>query len=283
MWRLVLALCLGATWASSDVTYIESYGSSQAGRDWVPYTMHGSGTDAFDDATYAPSSFDPTNTVQYTVYIKGLKLARIGQMSATIYDLQAGTVTQVDPLNRSYFVLGFSEMERTLKRKFRKVQFGIDETGDSVQLSAQEGNAYSVVLFAADDKQHILAHGVIWTIPKLPSDVARYRKFCLDRYGKEYPDLCSIAEPKGLEMLAEPTSGLSGFPIVEILERRMLVPSGTPFDDIPKPATAGGYAADIVRTESRLDDFKEGPVDDSYFNVPHGYKLKKSALKSLKR
>lgn len=141
-----------------------------------------------------------------------------------------------------------------------------------------------------------IAHAVYWTIRELPSEeLAAFQKRCLDKYGRQYPAVCSLSESNGFGILAKSTAGLEGYPVLKIVESRMSVPGpsgeNTSAAEIypADRSNPGDMHADtrlwrhgppasfarIVRTEVRISNFIEAPVDDSHFAIPKGYKQKK--------
>ncbi|MGA7411612.1 MAG: hypothetical protein WBW33_14115, partial [Bryobacteraceae bacterium] len=93
---------------------------------------------AFQDQTYA-------------VYLKGNKMARIGSLTSTITDLDAGTMTNINHTKKTYTVTTFEEMKQTaaemqkrMKSGDANVDFDIkdDKTGNTKKIDGQTATEY---------------------------------------------------------------------------------------------------------------------------------------------
>jgi len=52
----------------------------------------------------------------YDVYVKGNKMARLGGVISTIYDLDAGTITTINNTKQTYTTMTFDEMREQIER-----------------------------------------------------------------------------------------------------------------------------------------------------------------------
>jgi hypothetical protein len=303
--RIGLLTTFTAACLLADVTYDESYGSTVGRYDVEPSPLLAPGVPptVFDSPFYAPAPFDPANTQNFRVYVKGNRIARVGSLISTIYDLDTGTVTAIDHEKHRYAVLSFAAMERRIE-KGRGPRAGgkieTTDTGRTMNIQGETAVEYALTVWnGSGEDSPAIAHAVYWTVQKLPSEeLAAFQKRCRDKYGRQYPAICSLTESNGFGILAKDTAGLEGYPVLKIVESRMTVPS--PSGENTSPAEI--YPADrssptnmrtetrpwrsgpppsfarILRTEIRISNFVDGPVDESKFAIPKGYKQKKSRL-----
>jgi hypothetical protein len=230
-------------------------------------------------------------------------MARIGRFISTIYDLDTGTITLVDHEKSKYDVLSFAAVERHIE-KGRGPSIGgkidITDTGRTMQIDGETATEHLVTLWnGSSEDSPAVAHALYWVIQKLPSEeLAAFQKRCVDKYGRQYPAVCSLSESNGFGMLAK-DAGVVGYPVLKIVESRMTVPGPSGENTSPAemyPASRSNPTdvrpdnrtlrhdppptfARILRTEVRISNFVEGPVDNSYFAIPKGYKQKKSWLR----
>lgn len=301
---LFIGLIIGFTTACAiaDVTYDESYGSTVGRYDIERSPLQISAPPTvFDSPSYSPAPFDDANAQRFRVYVKGNKMARIGTLTSTIYDLDAGTVTLIDHENSTYTVLSVAAMERRIEKRGGPTsggKLGIVDTGRTMQIDGETATEHLVTLWnGATEDSPAIAHATYWIAQKLPSEeLAAFQKRCLTKYGHQYPAVCSLAESSGFGILDKDTAGIEGYPVLKIVESRMAIPG--PLDE--NTSSAEIYPADrsnptnshpntrawrnspppsfarILRTEVRISNFVDGPVDDSYFAIPKRYKHKKS-------
>jgi hypothetical protein len=303
--RIGLFAALGTGCILADVTYDESFGSFVGRYDIEPSPLRAPAEPpaVFDDPDYSPAPFDDAGTQNFRVYIKGNKLARIGALASTIYDLDAGTVTSINREKRRYSVMTFADFERRLDKSGQGnagIHLEVTDTGRTMDLDGETAAEYRITARkGSGGESEALAHAVYWIVPALQSaELAAFQKRCLDKYGSEYSGLCAPTEPNGFGIVARGAANLAGYPVLKIIESRMQVPmpgrmNRSPAEIYPadragsmrsQPArsfppretgTAPSYTR-IVRTETRISNFVEGPVDDSKFAIPKHYKRSKS-------
>lgn len=301
--QISLLLAAHASYVLAGVTYDEDFGSSVGQYDIEPPPLGVTGMQPsdFDSPFYSAAPFDLANTQHFTVYVKGDKLARIGTTVSTIYDLGTGTVTVIDYGKSGYSVLSFAAMQRRIEKgrgPTRGSNIQVTDTGRTMKIAGQTACEYLITVSkgSGEDVQAV-AHATYWDIQSLPwEELAAFHAKCAGKYGRQYPAVCSLTESTGFGMLSKGVSGLEGYPVVKIVESRMSVPP--PYGGSTSPAeiypadrssaensrTAGHQwrgdqapsFARIVRTETRISNFREGPVDDSHFAIPKGYKGKKN-------
>lgn len=298
-------MALNTVCVLAGVTYDESFGTS-IGRNDIepsPLGLPVAPPTVFNSAFYSPTPFDPAKTQSFKVYVKGNRLARVGSLTSTIYDLDAGTVMVIDHEKRRYAVMAVAAMQRWLERgrgPGAATYITISGTGRTMKIGDQKASEYLLTVRTRSDTQsEVLAHAVYWNVEKLPSDeLAAFQKRCLDKYGRQYPAVCSLTESKGFGILSRNDAGLDGYPVLKIIEWRMPVPAPFDTDASPAeiyPADSPGFGnqsaaithtrvrqpssfARIVRTETQISNFVEGPIDDANFAIPKGYKPQKNVF-----
>jgi hypothetical protein len=286
-WQQVgLLAALGASCIWADVTYDEDFGSSIGGLDIEPAPLRVPPLQpsVFDGSSYSPGPFDPANTLSFKIYVKGNKMARVGVPTSSIYDLDAGTVTILDHEKRTYTITTFAAMERRIDKAQRGYNVDVSDTGNTMDIDGQTADEYAItVRTAPGEDAPAVAHSVYWSLQKPPSqELAAFQKRCLDKYGARYPAICSLTESNGFGLVARNTAALDGYPVIKIIESRMILPSGLGMNPSPADIRTSDRTLEraptyyrIVRTETRISNFVEGPVDDAKFAIPKHYKATK--------
>src|SRR6478609_5711040 len=67
---------------------------------------------------------------RYEVYVKGNKMARLGGMISTIYDLDAGTVTTINNTKQTYTTMTFDEMREQIAQMQQRMNRRRGGSGD---------------------------------------------------------------------------------------------------------------------------------------------------------
>lgn len=215
----------------------------------------------------------------YTVYIKGSKMARIGGMASTIIDLDAGTITTVNNQSHTYRTQTFEEMRERLERSQRAMhqeaasdlQFDVkvDKTGqtrtidgqsateDIVTLTAKPGSANSQMAVKVD----------LWLTPGngATHEIADYYKRLSAKYAFAFggsPGLGSAGA--GINAAMKAALQLDGYPVTTDIE----------VSGVASPMMGQANAdpnAPFLKMETHSSNFAAGPVDDSKFGIPAGY------------
>ena len=241
-----LIVSFTTVYAMADVTYDESYGSTIERYDIEPSPLQISAPPTvFDSPSYSPAPFDAANVQRFRVYVKGNRMARIGKLTSTIYDLDSGTVTLIDHEKSTYTVLSVAAMERRIEKRNGPSaggKLGIIDTGRTMQINGETATEHLMTLWnGASEDTPAVAHATYWIAQKLPSEeLAAFQKRCLTKYGHQYPAICSLTESTGFGILAKATAGVEGYPVLKIVESRMTVPG--PLGENTSPAEI--YPAD---------------------------------------
>jgi hypothetical protein len=285
----------------ADVSYDESSGTSIGRYDPSSFQSSGQMT-TFDDPSYIPAHFEPARTQDKKVYIKGNKLARVGSLHSEIYDLDTGTVQRLDRVKRWYSTTTFAEAQREIDRSCayeKGIEIAVETTGSITNISGEAATEYRIsALVGKDRATRAIAHATYWIVSRLPSaEAASFRDRCVQKY-PDYAGVCSLTESRGFGVLAKSAETLPGYPITKVVDARSSVPGLATLDppvvsaDRPgdplsheRPDPAVPIEADphlvmrrLRRAEAGMSNFVDGPVEDSKFSIPDGYK-KKKALK----
>ena len=162
-----------------------------------------------------------------TVYLKGNKMARTGQETSTIIDLDAGTITTVDNQHRNYTVMTFDEMNQRMKEMQEKMSrrggsgadinfdVKVDPTGNTRTIDGQPAKEFIMTMTASGQQgagMHIRSD--MWTVASLPGgDELRdfYKRLSAKMnyaFGGMNPMMGSASQ--GLAQLAKETQKLEG-------------------------------------------------------------------------
>jgi hypothetical protein len=215
--RIVLLAGLSISCVLADVIYDQSFGSSVGRYDVEPSLLQvpSPPPTVFDSPLYSPAPFDPANTQVFKVYVKSNKMARIGSLTSTIYDLDAGTVTAIDHEKCTYVVTGLAAMQRHIDKSRNGnagVNIQIADTGRTMNIDGETATEYLITArTGSTEESEAVAHAVYWNVQKLQSEeLAAFLKRCLNKYGRKYPALCSLTESTGFGTVGRVAAGLDG-------------------------------------------------------------------------
>jgi hypothetical protein len=277
---------LGSVSLTADVTYEESFVSSVDLSNYMPALFdypYGRGSE-FDSSGYVIATFDPTRLANFRVYIKGGKMARVGALTSVIYDLDQGTVTSIDGEKRAFRVLTFAQMQEQIERGPRcgkNCRIAVEDTGDTATIDGVEAMEYRISAFTGTGKRaQFLAHANYWTVASLPSEeLTAFVKGCAQKFGPRYAEVCALTMASGFGVVGEAAKRLEGYVVARVVETRSRA-AGFPlprYDSSYAPwnVDTGPTPAQIRRTETRISNVLEGPVSDTVFAVPQGYRQTK--------
>ena len=277
---LPLAMIGAAAGLAADVTFEETFLSAFDRTDLLPplFNYPDPGNSPFDNPNYEAAPFDPNRAATFRVYIKGAKLARVGLLSAVIYDLDSGSVTNIDKNKRTFTVLTFAQMQRQIDKGPRcgnDCQLFVEDTGRTADINGVEANEYRISAAVGQGESAIfLAHATYWTVPRLASAaLSNFAKVCNDKFAPQYADVCALTLSNGFGIVSEAEKELHGYVVARIVETRSRAASLPRGDAQHEPwdVQTGPTVAQVRRTETRMANVTEGPVSDSVFAIPRGY------------
>jgi hypothetical protein len=267
--RLALLSALAASSLLADVTYDQS----------VKYTG-GSVLDLAKMMAKNPmmarrggmaSAFQDQN---FTVYIKGSKMARIGPNVSTIIDLDAGTITTVNNQAHTYSTRTFDEM----RQNFAAMQHGqsgdmqfdvkVDKTGKTHDIEGQAATEtiVSVTAKAGSSNPNMAVKLDEWVVPATPStrEATDFQTRLSEKFSLALGGMPGMgAAASGISAAMKEGFKLDGYPALS----DMSVTGVT----APMMNQKGDPNAPFLETETRSSHFVSGPVDDSKFAIPAGY------------
>lgn len=219
-----------------------------------------------------------------TVYIKGSRMARIGQSNSTIIDLDAGTITTIQNERRTYSVMTFDQMQQAMARSQRgqpagdiKFDIKVEQTNNTKTIDGQTATETLSTLTATSPDANgatMVVHADYWMVPdESGSNEIRefHRKLASKYQGIAQGNPMMGAAAKGLSAAVAEGMKKGGYP----------VQMKTTISGVSSPMTgmtgrSGGNNGDpnapFLITESQYSNFATGPVDDSKFAIPDGYK-----------
>jgi hypothetical protein len=222
-----------------------------------------------------------------TVYVKGNKMASIGTATSTLFDLDAGTITNINNERQTYSTETFEEMraqmeqmqQRMNKQSGGDIQFDtkVEKTGQTRMLEGQTANETVLTMTA---KQATAAGQMVvklheWLVPPTPAsrEVAEFyhrfgEKAAFAMGGVSSPMLGQAA--KGLAAAMKESFQQDGYPALTVTEV-----SGVSAPMGPMAQENADPNAPMIQTETATSHIVTGPVDDAKFSIPAGYKEEK--------
>lgn len=222
----------------------------------------------------------------YDVYLKGNKMARLGKSNATIYDLDAGTVTMIDNTRQEYRTSTFDEMQQRAEQMEQRMNQGkggatdfdvkVSSTGQTREIDGATAKEMLIVMTAkqasAQGQAKVTTH--VWLLPysTASKEVVAFQRKLAEKYANAFssggPGMGAAA--KGINAAMKEAMKQDGYPAVTETEISGVTMGG------PMAAMGGDAPADpsapLLKTLTESSHFVEGSVDDSKFAIPAGYK-----------
>ncbi len=226
---------------------------------------------------------------QQEVYIKGNKMASIGPVMSTLYDLDAGTLTTVNHEKSTYSTMTFEEMRQQMEQMQQRMQksSGQDlkfdaKLSDTGQTRTIDGQTASEKLLTMTAKQtengQMVIKSHLWLAPSTPamSEVAEFHKKMAAKaafaMGGFSPMLGSAST--GLQAAMKESLQQNGYPVLMQTEVSGVSGGNGPMSAM-MAQSGGDPNAPMIQTETQTGNFVTGAVDDSKFAIPAGYKEEK--------
>ncbi|MBV9764808.1 MAG: hypothetical protein JOZ48_08180 [Acidobacteriaceae bacterium] len=218
----------------------------------------------------------------FKIYVKGSKMARIGELISSIYDLDAGTVTTINHQKHTYSVMTFDEMREQMQRIQQRGSRGpapnfdfdvkVDKTGQTRTIDGQTATEVMMTLTAksASANGQMVVKTDLWGVP-------------LDDTKHELVDFYKrLSEKFAYAFAGGPGLGGGGAGIAAAMKESLKLDSYPILDDIDVSGVAGSMNpmmgqgnpdpnAPLIKMEMHSSNFVAGSVDDSKFAVPAGY------------
>ncbi|MGC2658127.1 MAG: hypothetical protein WA324_09115 [Bryobacteraceae bacterium] len=221
-----------------------------------------------------------------TVYIKGSKMARVGQTSTTIIDLDAGTITTIQNEHRTYSVMTFDQMQEAMSRGQRgrpvsdiKFDIKVEPTTNTKMIDGQTATETLSTLTATSPDANgatMVVHADYWMVPDESgsNEIREFTRKLATRYqGMAEGNPMMGAASKGISAAIAEGMKRGGYPV-----QIKTTISGVSSPMAGMTGRSGGNSGDpnapFLIMESQYSNFASGPVDDSRFAIPEGYKNK---------
>jgi hypothetical protein len=217
---------------------------------------------------------------KFTVYIKGAKMARVGNITSSITDLDAGTMTVINNERRTYTTQTFDEMRQRMEEMQQRMSHGqgagdlqfdvkVDKTGQTrtingktaidtvLTLTAKSGGANGQMVVKVD----------AWVIEadEAMHEVRDYYRRLSQKFAYAFagsPGMGSAGA--GINAAYRELMKLDGYPVMtDIAVSGVASPM--------MPAGGGDPNAPLLTMETQSSNFAVGPVDDSKVAIPPGY------------
>jgi hypothetical protein len=217
----------------------------------------------------------------FTVYIKGSKMARIGPVTSTIMDLDAGTMTIVNNERHTYSTQTFDEMQQRLQQTQQAMNHGqpvpdmqfdvkVDKTGRTRSIDGKTASETVVTLTAKSSGSNgqMVVKVVTWLIAadETMHEAGEFYKRLSQKFAYAFagsPGMGSAGA--GIAAAYREMMKLDGYPVLSDIEV-----SGVATPMMPTGGT-GDANAPFIKTETESSNFAAGPLDDSKFSIPAGY------------
>ncbi len=251
---------------------------------------------------YAPP-LESARPETFKIVLQGDRLVRIGKDDSTIFDLQARTITIMQPRSPLYSIETMDDAQVRVSALFHRwnsrpsprYSAAIQKTGQTRQIEGQTAEEYRIIAISLS-RRRVGASPVYWIIPKSPSDElagfqARWSREC----GLVFPGMPATPARDDTSLfgvMAQAASTLPGYPVLYIVESRPLpgaerleVEEGLgrsdPSSRQPAHPTVSegvfpGKLTKIRVSETAFSGLVDGAVDPLIFEVPAGYKKTKS-------
>ncbi|MGH9697783.1 MAG: hypothetical protein ACRD5Z_26825 [Bryobacteraceae bacterium] len=221
------------------------------------------------------------------VYLKGNKLAHIGEDSSTLIDLDAGTMTTIDNEHHSYTVMSFDDMNRQMQEMQQKmnkrggsadVKFNakVDATGKTREIDGKTAKEYILTVTAeGQEGAGMSVRSDMWAVPSEPGadELRDFHKRLSEKLNYAFggglnPMMGNAGQ--GLSELQKETTKLEGYPVLQ----------DTAVSGVQSPMMRRNGSSDsnapFITMKTQSGNFSAGSVDEAVFQIPSDYKEHKA-------
>ena len=222
---------------------------------------------------YSPSEAKSSKSVSH-IEIKGNKMLVVHALGVRqIYDLDAKTITNIDPNKESYSVDTFDDSYAYETRIWNRTssmepgsgphEIAVNKTGQTVQIGAQTAARYNIVSIRRVNVRPMVEGSLAcWVIesPPLP-ELERFRQKWANVTKLPFPDgtLGTFGDNSSQTALKKAMNQLGGQVVRMVTENRSLP----------------DFRGQIFALATTLSNFTIDAAPDSDFNIPSGYQEKK--------
>jgi hypothetical protein len=220
-----------------------------------------------------------------SVFVKGAKMARVGQATTTIFDLDAGTVTTINNEKRTYSVETFEDMRQRMEKMQQRtnrdgqgeLEFDVKVTKTGQTRSIKEQTASETVMTLTAKNSNSQGQMVVkvdtWLVPPTPvtKELAEYQKKLAEKFAYAFSGAPGLGPAMGgMNAASKEMRKLDGYPVL----------SDISVSGVSSPMAQMGGGGDpnapLITLETQADNVVSGSVDDTKFAVPAGFKQDKA-------
>jgi hypothetical protein len=250
---------------------------------------------------YAKSP-DNEITLEFTVSIKGNKLARTRKDVSTIFDLDARTVTVLLRKSHTYTIETFDSASKRLQEMYGRwfahlttetYSAKVERTGQTKVLEGQAAEEFVVIAIGHfHGRNRVASRSVYWIVPQAPSEqAAQFQMRWAQECNLPFPG-AELIGPGPFGAIAEAASKLGGYAVLRTTQSRPIPNAGNVIDaasydasrpEISQEAITGSYSmftaemARIRAQQTEISGFTSDSIADDVFAVPAGYTLKRGS------
>jgi hypothetical protein len=214
----------------------------------------------------------------FKVYVKGSKMARIGSISSSIMDVDAGTMTIINNERHTYSTQTFDQMRQRMEEMQARMSHGqpggdlqfdvkVDKTAQTRNIDGKTAIDTVLTLTAkssgANGQMVVKVDAWVIEADQAMQDVRDYYRRLSQKFAYAFagsPGLGSAGA--GINAAYRELMKLDGYPVVTDIA----------VSGVASPMGAGGDPnAPMITMETQSTNFAVGPVDDSKFAIPAGY------------
>ncbi|MBV9761261.1 MAG: hypothetical protein JO340_11915 [Acidobacteriaceae bacterium] len=216
----------------------------------------------------------------YTVYIKGSKMARIGPVMSSVIDLNAGTITTINNQRRTYATQTFDEMRARMQEAQQRMNHGqavsdlqfdvkVDKTGQTRAIDGKDATETVLTLTAksagANGQMVVKVDSWLVAPDAAMQEAGDFYKKLSQQFSYAFAGAPGLgAAGSGIAAGYREMMKLDGYPLLsDISISGVTTPMG--------PMGGGDPNAPMLITETQASHFVTGPIDDSKFAIPAGY------------
>lgn len=220
----------------------------------------------------------------YTVYVKGAKMAQVADGGSTIYDLDAGTITTIDPDKRTYATETFDDLRAQIGRaqqwmkhsKGDTVAFdvSVEKTDETRAINGRTATKSLITMTAQSESSwgRPVVNAVTWLAPvdsgtRPLYEFARRAAAKLSSVFTLVPSFFGAAAD-GSGTASADLQKLNG---ISVLDQIAVTGVTNPLTSLFANNRASQAANAVITLEIRSSDFSSAPVDPSRFTIPAGF------------
>jgi hypothetical protein len=220
----------------------------------------------------------------YDVYVKGNKMARLGGMVSTIYDLDAGTITTINNQKQTYMKMTFDEMREQMQQMQQRMSRGqggdldfdvkVENTGQTRAIGGETAKETVITMTAkqANANGQMIVKTHLWLVPLTAAtrESVEFSRKLGEKFAYAYGGSPMMGPAAGgLAAAMKESFKQDGYPVLNDIEVSGVTMAG------PMGGSGGDPNAPLMQMEMESSNFATGAVDDAKFSVPAGFKEEK--------